>query len=133
MTNGTRTFEEVRSDVKRLLGEGSENGWIFGVCATIARRSGWELWAVRSVAAVLFLLFSLASVLAYFVLAMLFHETRPGAQRKLTRWARRADDGLEVLIRGLKGIVTEGRAQRAAARGRDQAYEEPGTGEQRAA
>ncbi|MEM9304147.1 MAG: PspC domain-containing protein [Pseudomonadota bacterium] len=108
----TKSFDEVRSDLKRLLDDRSEEGWVFGVCATLARRSEWELWAVRSVAAVLLLVFTFWTALAYFVLAMLFHETRPGAQGKLMRWARRADDGLEVLLRGLKKIFTDGRNRR---------------------
>ncbi len=100
-----RTFDSVRGDLKRLLEDRRDDGWVFGVCATIARRSGWELWAVRAAAVVLLLLSMFWAGVAYFVLAMLFHETRPGAQRKLVRWARRADDALEILLRGLRNIV----------------------------
>ena len=108
----TRNFDHYSEEIKRVLGERRVNGCVFGVCTVIAERSGWELWVVRCVAICLLLVFTLFTALAYFVLAMLFRETRPGAQRKLTRWARRADDFLEVFLKGVRGIMTNARRDR---------------------
>lgn len=105
----SRTIDEYKQEFKHLMGESRSSGWIFGVCATIAKRSGWELWIVRTCAAILLLTTTLYAALAYFVLAMLFSETRPGAQKKMTRWARQADDLLEILVKGIKGIVSQSR------------------------
>lgn len=93
-----------------MLGSGPADGWIFGVCATIARRSGWELWSVRAVALVLLLLAWWVPVaLAYLAIAMLIDETRPAAQSKLKRWARRADDVLELVWNGLGRLFNSAR------------------------
>ena len=86
-----------------LLGSEPERGWVFGVCAALSARTGWELWAVRAATLVLLVMFWwLPMAVAYLVVAMLFDETRPGTQLKLKRWARRADDLLDVVWRGLK-------------------------------
>ena len=77
--------------VKRTLGSAPEEGWIFGVCSALARRFSWELWAVRLVAVICLLCFSLVTVVTYFATAMIMDETRPGAQRKLRHWANKAD------------------------------------------
>ena len=76
---------------KRMLGTSEERGWVFGVCPAVARRTGFELWCVRLTAIICLLLFTLLTVVVYFVSAMIMDETRPGAQAKLKRWARRAD------------------------------------------
>lgn len=93
--------------VKRFLEGGPAQGWIFGVCATLARRTGWDLWAVRLVAAISALMFTVVTALAYFVMAMLLDETRPGAQRKLSRWARQLDSFVDLIWRGLKKFFAD--------------------------
>ena len=120
MTN--RTVDDYFAEVKRVLEDRPDRGWVFGVCATLARRSGWDLWVVRLIAALMLMSFTLVAVLAYFVLAMLFHETRPGAQRKLMCWARRADDLLAAVGRGLKNMFDEQRSRRESESAVDQAH-----------
>ncbi|MEM9182180.1 MAG: PspC domain-containing protein [Pseudomonadota bacterium] len=103
--------------VKRVLGGGPGEGWVFGVCANVARRTGWELWAVRAVVLVSLLIMSLLTILGYFALAMLMNETRPGAQQKMRRWAGQLDTLFEAVSQGLKrffdqksdGHTTDGR------------------------
>jgi len=75
-----------------MLGTSEERGWVFGVCPAVSRRTGFELWCVRLTAIICLLLFTLLTVAVYFIAAMAMDETRPGAQQKLKRWARRADD-----------------------------------------
>ena len=70
---------------KRMLGTSEERGWVFGVCPAVARRTGFELWCVRLTAIICLLLFTLLTVVAYFVTAMVMDETRPGAQAKRTK------------------------------------------------
>ncbi len=93
--------------MKSFLESAPHDGWIFGVCATLARRTGWDLWAVRLIAVISALVFTLATALVYFVLSMLLQETRPGAQRKISRWARKLDAILERIWRGLKQFFAE--------------------------
>lgn len=76
---------------KRMLSSSEQNGWVFGVCPAVAQRTGFELWCVRLTAILCLLMFTLVTVGIYFVVAMAMDETRPGAQKKLKRWARRAD------------------------------------------
>lgn len=104
-----RSSRDLGADFKRLLSDRADQGWIFGVCATLARRAEWELWGVRTAAAIALLLKPFWAGVAYFALAMIFYETRPGAQEKLVRWARRADDALEVLVAGLRRIIAHRR------------------------
>jgi len=82
-----RHFERVRS----TLGSRPDEGWLFGVCAALARRLGWELWALRLVAVIALLSFTLLTALAYFTAAMLMEETRRPAQARMRRWAEQAD------------------------------------------
>ncbi len=97
------THTDPWRSARDLLGSHAERGWVFGVCAALAERTGWELWAVRAATLVLLLMFWwLPMAIAYLVMAMLLDETRPGTQQKLKRWARRADDLLEVVWSGLK-------------------------------
>lgn len=107
-----KTIEDYTCELKRLLDDRPEQGWIFGVCATLARRTGWELWLVRLIGAFLLLSFTFYTALAYFCLAMGFHETRPGAQAKLMRWARHADKLLAVIARGLKNLFADHQRRR---------------------
>lgn len=81
--------------IKDSLGASPEDGWIFGVCAAIARRMDWELWAVRLVAVMALLAFTLLTIGVYFAAAMFMEETRPSAQAKLRRWAEKADRLIE--------------------------------------
>lgn len=97
-SNNSDGFDKVKS----LLGGGPEGGWVFGVCAHVAQRTGWELWAVRAVVLVCLLIMSLLTIFGYFVLAMLMNETRPGAQRKMRRWAGQLDTIFDALSAGLK-------------------------------
>ncbi|MDJ0655731.1 MAG: PspC domain-containing protein [Xanthomonadales bacterium] len=113
--------EEPMDRFKRFLETSPENGWVFGVCATIAKRTGWELWAVRGIAAACLLLFTLASCLVYLALGMLMDETRPGTQRKLSRWARQADRVVDRIWSGLKQFFDNG--TRAYSHRHDSRYE----------
>jgi phage shock protein PspC (stress-responsive transcriptional regulator) len=88
---------------KRMLGTSAENGWVFGVCPALARRTGLELWCVRLTAIICLLLFTLPTVATYFIAAMLMSETRPGAQSRLRQWARRADALVDYLKDNLAG------------------------------
>lgn len=103
------TFDDHCHRIKRYLGTAPEDGWIFGVCAALARRMGWELWAVRLVAAIALLVFTLLTVLVYFGCAMLMDETRPAAQRKLSRWARNADRFVERAWDSLSRLLSDQR------------------------
>jgi len=99
----TETNNDPWRSARDLLGSQPERGWVFGVCAALAARTGWELWAVRTATLILLLMFWwLPMAIAYLVVAMLMDETRPATQLKLKRWAKRADDLLEVVWRGLK-------------------------------
>ncbi len=93
-----RAFETLKS----ILGSGPQQGWAFGVCANLAKRTGWDLWAVRAVALVALLLTSILSIFSYFALAMLMHETRPAAQQKMRRWAGQLDKVFDLISRGVK-------------------------------
>jgi phage shock protein PspC (stress-responsive transcriptional regulator) len=86
---------------KRMLGTSADKGWVFGVCPVLAKRFDFELWAVRLTAIICLLLFTLLTVVIYFVVAMVMDETRPSAQRKLKQWAKRADS----LVDTIKGAI----------------------------
>lgn len=94
---------------KRMLGTSAERGWVFGVCPAVAQRTGFELWCVRLTAIIFLLCFTMLTVVIYFIAAMVMPETRPGAQRKLKRWAKRADS----IVDGLKNSIT-GRSRHQA-------------------
>ena len=96
-------FDDHFRRVKSALGSAPEDGWIFGVCAALARRLSWELWAVRLVAAICLLCFTLITVVSYFATAMIMDETRPAAQRKLRRWADKADRLMEKFWSNVAG------------------------------
>ncbi|MFK7957893.1 MAG: PspC domain-containing protein [Lysobacterales bacterium] len=93
--------------VKNVLGSGPDQGWVFGVCANLARRTGWDLWAVRAVMLVALLIMSLLTVLSYFVMAMLMNETRPGAQRRMRRWAGQLDTVFDTVSAGVKRFFAD--------------------------
>lgn len=104
---------------REFLGGGDHRGWIFGVCANLARRTGWELWIIRAVAAVCLLTLTLATMAVYFVLGVLMDETRPRTQRKISQWARQADRLVDALWRGIKRFFDESPARRRAPAGDD--------------
>ncbi|MEM9532618.1 MAG: PspC domain-containing protein [Pseudomonadota bacterium] len=113
MTQHADGFEKVRE----VLQSGPRSGWVFGVCSAIARRTGWELWIVRLVTLGCALVMTLLTFAAYFVLAMLMNETRPGAQSKMRRWASQADRVFDGLVRGLKSAFADGESPAKAERG----------------
>ncbi len=96
-------FEKVKS----VLGSGPDQGWVFGVCSHLAKRTGWDLWAVRAVMLVALLIMSLLTLLSYFVLAMLMNETRPGAQRRMRRWAGQLDTVFDTVSAGVKRFFAD--------------------------
>lgn len=95
--------------VKSVLSSGPQQGWVFGVCSHLAQRTGWELWAIRSVMLVCLLVMSLLTIFGYFVLAMLMNETRPGAQVKMRRWAGQMDKVFDVVSAGVKRFFAQQR------------------------
>lgn len=108
----TGSGSEALHRAREILGSGDHTGWVFGVCANIARRSGWELWIVRCVAVICLLTLTVATVVVYLVLGMLMDETRPRTQRKISRWARQADRLLDSLWRGIKRFFDDSQRHR---------------------
>ena len=53
-----------------------------GVCAGMARAFGWNVWVLRTLFVVFLLAKTLWAVLAYAVLAALFHFSRGGGSRQ---------------------------------------------------
>ena len=96
-----KDYQRETDRFKRMLGTSETSGWVFAVCPAVAKRAGFELWCVRLTAIILLLLFTVPTVVVYFVAAMVIPETRPGAQNKLKRWAKRADS----IVDGLKDSI----------------------------
>lgn len=68
-----------------------ENGWMFGVCAGIAERFGFDALVVRIVAVLCLMLFFVPTALAYLAAVLLFRErplTYRGARCERDFWRR---------------------------------------------
>lgn len=59
-----------------------EGALLAGVCSGIARAMGWNAWALRAVFVVFLLVKTLWAVVAYAVLALLFHFGREHRERR---------------------------------------------------
>jgi len=100
-----KDFDQYGQRVKRFFDQQPSKQWVFGVCAGLTERTGWEAWAVRITALVCLFFIPLFTIIAYVVLAMLFDETRPVAQAKLSKWAKRLDSLIDVIYQGIKRWV----------------------------
>lgn len=100
--------EHYARRLEALLDAHPEAGWIFGVCAVIARRTEWQLAYVRGTSVLLLLFFPLVTGLTYLGLAFWFPETRARTQSRLMRWARRADELVAAIARGIRNAMASG-------------------------
>lgn len=72
-TAGERAWERC-AELHRGLYRDRENGWIFGVCAGIADRYGFEPIVVRVVATLALLIFTVPTALAYLAAVVLIRK-----------------------------------------------------------
>lgn len=68
---GNDMFESIRENLNGRPG----HPMLFGVCRTLAARSGMEPWLLRAVAILLVLFFTFPAVVAYVLLGLFLDET----------------------------------------------------------
>ncbi|MEM1412754.1 MAG: PspC domain-containing protein [Pseudomonadota bacterium] len=83
---------------------------LFGVCRTLAEKSGQEAWLIRVVALLLVLFFTGPTVVAYILLGLFMDETADrtrgifqGLFMTLREWVDKAVDGFSDLFKDGKG------------------------------
>lgn len=86
-------FTERLSDI---FGEQKRPVWVWGVCAAVANRVGWETWIVRAVAVLLLIFLTGLTLAAYFILGLLLPESRDRAFRSIREFARFLDALIEA-------------------------------------
>ncbi|MBT8085550.1 MAG: PspC domain-containing protein [Woeseia sp.] len=74
-TTGRKAWERY-SSLRQGLYRDRENGWIFGVCAGVADRYGFDKTVVRVIAVLALILLTVPTALAYLAATMLIR-TRP--------------------------------------------------------
>lgn len=92
MTNTGSSTTGNRGSALRGLYRDRDNGWIFGVCAGIAERFGFDTLVVRIVAVICLMLFFVPTALAYLAAFLLLRErplTYRGAHCERDFWRRR--------------------------------------------
>lgn len=89
MTNTCSSRTADRGPALRGLYRDRENGWMFGVCAGIAERFGFDIMVVRVIAVLSLMLFFVPTALAYLAAVLLLRErplTYRGARCERDFW-----------------------------------------------
>jgi phage shock protein PspC (stress-responsive transcriptional regulator) len=79
---------DVTRGLRDIFGEEQRPVWIWGVCAAIAAKFGWQTWIVRVAAVVSLILFTKISLLAYLVLGLVLPECRERTLHSIRQFVR---------------------------------------------
>ena len=69
-------FESIKENLNGRPGQ----PMLFGVCQSLAKRTGMESWQTRAIAIVLLFLFTMPTVVAYIILGLTLRETADRTQ-----------------------------------------------------
>jgi phage shock protein PspC (stress-responsive transcriptional regulator) len=69
------TTDSIIQEIREALAGRPGQPIVLGVCNAIASRMAWETWCVRLATIILMLVFTLPSLVAYIVLALVMKET----------------------------------------------------------
>ncbi len=76
-----KEFDDLRA-FKNRLGGNEDEAWVFGVCASIARKTKWETWRVRLVCLLALIVFTSYTLIAYIILGFVMEDTRSLSLRR---------------------------------------------------
>lgn len=102
--NDRHLFEDFQA---QLRGQNAQP-LIFGVCAALAQRGGFNRGPVRLIALLALVFFTMPVLLAYVIAGFLLPETRDTTKTRLLSCARWLVDRIEAMVASVRGSGNHG-------------------------